>query len=45
MKKHKFKGKELVDILKRFTVKTVSAGDVIVKDGDNLEGFFIVLNG
>lgn len=45
MKRHKFKGRELVECLKRFTVKTVDAGDIIVQEGDEAKGFYIVVNG
>lgn len=45
MKRHKFKGRELIECLKRFTVKTVDAGDILVRDEEQTKGFYIVVNG
>lgn len=45
MKKHKFKGRELLECLKRMQLKTVHAGDLLAKDGQELEGFSIIVDG
>ena len=45
MKKFKFKGRELVECLKRMTLKTVKAGDILMNDSQVMEGFFIIING
>ena len=45
MKKHKFKGRELVECLKRLTLLTVNAGDILVREGEPSQGFYIIVNG
>jgi len=45
MRKHKFKGRELLEILKRMQIKTATAGEKLVFDGENLEGFYIIIDG
>ena len=44
-KKHKFKGRELLECLKRIKLKTVDAGDIIQKDGEVTDSFTIVIDG
>lgn len=44
-KKHKFKGRELLECLKRLKLKTASAGEQLTKDGEELKGFYIILQG
>lgn len=45
MRKHKFKGRELTECLKRIGLKKVSVGEKLAEDGQDLEGFYIILAG
>ena len=45
MRKHKFKGRELLECLKRIQLRTFTAGELIVRDSKELEGFHIILDG
>ena len=45
MKIHKFKGRELLECLKRITLKTAHAGDLLTNDGEEMQGFYIILSG
>ena len=45
MRKHKFKGRELLECLKRIQLKTAVAGDLLTQEGQKLEGFQIIVDG
>ena len=45
MKVQKFKGRELLECLKRITLKTAFAGDLLQHDGQDMQGFYIILSG
>ena len=45
MKKHKFKGRELLECLKRMSLKTVHAGELLTEDGKDLDDFSIIIDG
>lgn len=45
MRKHKFKGRELLECLKRIQLKSYTAGTHIVTDCNELEGFHILIDG
>ena len=45
MRKHKFKGRELLECLKRLQLKSYTAGKHIVSDSKELEGFHIIIDG
>ena len=45
MRKHKFKGREILECLKRIQLKTAIAGDLLTQEGQKLEGFQIIVDG
>ena len=45
MKKHKFKGKELLEVVKRLQLRTMPAGSLIIEEGKPAEGFSIIVEG
>ena len=45
MRKHKFKGRELLEAVKRLQLRTWPAGKLVTEDGKPHKGFHIIIDG